>query len=195
MKPRQLSRGRQLINYMVVSVASLSTVVSCAHYQSRVGGFRGPGEGYSSQGRGALSHASRQHGDFVLSWPVENPQISQEYRPRKNRNHQGIDLRGPKGTKILAAHEGRVIFAGTGFRGYGKMVMIEHGSKWASLYAHLNHINVKQGDYVRLGDVVGGMGRTGRATGVHLHFELLKEKLPIDPLNHLPDTSRIASQN
>ncbi len=103
-------------------------------------------------------------------------------------------MRGPKNTPIVAAHPGRVIYVGRGFRGYGKMVMIEYNNRWASLYAHLNSFEVKQGQYVRMGDVIGRMGRTGRATGVHLHFELLKNKLPVNPMSYLPDLSRMAKR-
>ena len=142
---------------------------------------------------GSYQVTSRPDSDFELTWPVKNVKISQPYRPRRNKSHQGLDLRGARNTPILAAHPGRVIYVGQGFRGYGKMVMVEYNGKWASLYAHLNQIHVRQGDYVNIGDAIGGMGRTGRATGVHLHFELLKNKLPVDPLNYLPDTSRIAS--
>lgn len=179
----------QSMNKFLVSFLFLS-LSSCAHYQSSIGNYRGPGENHRSPAQ--RHYVSSGSGEFQLAWPVENIQISQNYRPRRNRKHQGVDLRGARGTKILAAHRGRVIYTGNGFRGYGKMVMIEHGSKWASLYAHLNRIDVRQGDYVEMGEVIGRMGRTGRATGVHLHFELLKNKLPIDPLHYLPDASRIA---
>lgn len=101
---------------------------------------------------------------------------------------------GSKGSAILAAHEGRVIYTGSGFTGYGNMVMIEWDSNWATLYAHLNHIDVKEGQWVRQGQVIGGMGRTGRATGVHLHFELIRNKQPVDPLNYLQQSETLAGQ-
>lgn len=161
--------------------------------------YRGPGE-FGQNGhrdgtaaRRAMEHHSvRVSGDFNLAWPVDRPQLSQEFRPRKNRKHQGIDLRGSRGTAIRAAHEGRVIFAGKGFRGYGKMVIVEFSPQWATLYAHLDRIHVREGQNIQLGDTVGAMGRTGRATGVHLHFELMRDKLPVDPINYLPDLSRVA---
>lgn len=86
---------------------------------------------------------------------------------------------------ILAAHEGVVVYAGNSFRGYGNMVLLEYNHQWATLYAHLDRIMVREGQKLRVGDKLGTMGRTGRATGVHLHFELIKNKQPIDPLLHL----------
>jgi murein DD-endopeptidase MepM/ murein hydrolase activator NlpD len=86
----------------------------------------------------------------------------------------------------LAAHDGVVIYAGRDFRGFGKMVLIEGAYGWASIYAHFSKINVKTGEKVHQGQILGGMGRTGRATGVHLHFELRKKKGPVDPLLYLP---------
>lgn len=171
------------------------SLFGCASYQSHLGAFRGPGS-YLGPSLSQPSQAARHYGPFELAWPVQSVQISQPYRPRSNRHHQGLDLRGARGTPILAAHRGRVIYVGRGFRGYGKMVMVEYNSQWASLYAHLNRISVREGDFVEIGDVVGNMGRTGRATGVHLHFELIKNKLPVDPLAYLPDpdSSRVAGR-
>lgn len=124
-----------------------------------------------------------------FDWPVDEARLTQEYRPqkkRKKRAHWGIDLAARKGTEIYASHEGRVIYAGKAFRGYGKMVLIESGSGFASLYAHLSKIDVRQGEKVRLGDLIAEMGNTGRATGTHLHFEIRKNRKPVNPLDWLP---------
>lgn len=182
----------------VLSASSLTLltffIIGCGHYRSSIGHYRGPGSVMpASHWQSGYSH---RYGDFALMWPVEKVDISQPYRPPRNRRHQGVDIRGKRGTPIYAAHSGRVIYTGQGFRGYGKMVMIEHGPEWASLYAHLNRIDVSEGDLVRMGEPIGRMGRTGRATGVHLHFELMKNKLPVDPLQYLPqlDSSRLAGK-
>ncbi|MAV92411.1 MAG: hypothetical protein CL676_13415 [Bdellovibrionaceae bacterium] len=180
--------------FLILFIGLFSSV-GCAHYQSGIGSFRGPGEmSRSPSSSNSVYYSPRNIGDFSLTWPVEDVSISQPFKPRRNRSHQGLDLRGPKNTPIVAAHPGRVIYVGRGFRGYGKMVMIEYNNRWASLYAHLNSFEVKQGQYVRMGDVIGRMGRTGRATGVHLHFELLKNKLPVNPMSYLPDLSRMAKR-
>lgn len=119
-------------------------------------------------------------------WPVKKINISRGFKPKKNgRKHYGLDLTGRKNTPILASHPGLVIYSGSGYTGYGKVVILEYNKKWATLYAHLNKFNVKEGQYINAGDQVGGMGSTGRSTGVHLHFEIMKDKLPRDPLNYL----------
>lgn len=126
-----------------------------------------------------------KEGPFVIEWPVESPRLTQKFRPPNNVDHQGIDLGGKRNTPILAAHDGIVVYAGRGFKGYGKMILIEYNEMWATIYAHLNGFKVKTGDWVKREQLIGLMGRTGRASGVHLHFELLKDKQPVDPLSLL----------
>jgi murein DD-endopeptidase MepM/ murein hydrolase activator NlpD len=126
-----------------------------------------------------------KHQNF-FDWPVDEARMTRGYLPNRRRPHLGVDLAAPKGTKILAAHDGVVIYTGRDFKGYGKMVMIEGAQGWATLYAHFSSIEVKEGQVVKQGDPIGGMGRTGRATGVHLHFEIRKTRGPVDPLLYLP---------
>lgn len=127
-----------------------------------------------------------QYRKNFIDWPVDSARMTRGYLPFKKKPHLGIDLAAPKGTAILAAHDGVVIYAGRDFRGFGKMVLIEGAYGWASIYAHFSKISVKTGEKVHQGQILGGMGRTGRATGVHLHFELRKKKGPVDPLLYLP---------
>jgi len=129
-----------------------------------------------------------------FDWPVDDARMTRGYLPNRKKPHLGLDLAAPKNTKIYAAHEGVVIYAGRDFRGFGKMVIVEGAKGWATLYAHFNTIKVKEGQRVSQGQVVGLMGRTGRATGVHLHFEIRKSKGPVDPLLYLPGGSRMALQ-
>ncbi|UOF02005.1 M23 family metallopeptidase [Bdellovibrio reynosensis] len=124
--------------------------------------------------------------EMTFDWPVDSARMTRGFLPHKKRPHLGIDLAAPKGTPILASQTGTVIYAGREFRGYGKMVLIESGDGWATLYAHFDKILVVEGQKVRQGEVIGAMGRTGRATGVHLHFEVRKDRGPIDPLPLLP---------
>lgn len=130
---------------------------------------------------------------FEIDWPVDQARLSQKFRPhgkrkgrRSKRRHQGIDLSAARGTPIYAAHKGRVVYVGNGFRGYGNMVLLEFNKTWATLYAHLDKIYVQTGQSVSRGELLGTMGRTGRSTGVHLHFEVIKDLTPIDPLEVLP---------
>lgn len=129
-----------------------------------------------------------------FDWPVDEARLTRGFLPHKRgRPHLGIDLAASKGTPIFASHNGVVIYAGRDFRGYGKMVMIESSNGFATLYAHFSKIVVKQGTRVRIGDTIGLMGRTGRATGTHLHFEVRTDRGPVDPLQYLPNGSSVAS--
>lgn len=96
---------------------------------------------------------------------------------------------GKTGTSIYAAESGVVIHSGW-IRGFGQAVIIKHKYDWSTLYGHLSKVNVKKGQYVRQGYYIGGMGRTGRATGVHLHFEIRKGADPLDPILFLPPLRR-----
>lgn len=131
---------------------------------------------------------------FYFDWPVDDARMTRGFLPKKRRPHWGLDLAAPKGTPIFSAHKGTVIYAGKEFHGYGKMVLVESGHGWATLYAHLDKIMVSEGQSISQGDVVGAMGRTGRATGVHLHFEIRKDLGPVDPLPLLPDGEKIAQR-
>ncbi|MCB0407167.1 MAG: M23 family metallopeptidase [Bdellovibrionales bacterium] len=158
----------------------------CGHLEMST--YHNQSNGYVTQKR---SPSGFIQGPFQLHWPVDNVRLTQKFRPKKRRPHQGIDLGGQRHTPIFAAHEGYVIYAGSGFKGYGRMIIVQYDNQWASLYAHLQKIQVKEGDYVSTRQQIGTMGRTGRATGVHLHFELMEDQIPIDPLPYLEKDHRI----
>ena len=99
--------------------------------------------------------------------------------------HAGIDIAADYGTPIVATAPGKVIYAGYR-RGYGYMVVIYHGYGYATVYAHMSGIDVKQGDLVDRGRVIGFVGATGKATGPHLHYEVLKYGVRQDPTIYLP---------
>lgn len=129
----------------------------------------------------------------LFDWPVDDARMTRGFLPQKRRPHLGIDLAAKRGTPILAAQGGMVIYTGREFRGYGKMVLVESGKGWATLYAHMDSILVQEGQKISQGQVLGAMGRTGHATGVHLHFEIRKDKGPIDPLPLLPNGHKVAT--
>lgn len=108
------------------------------------------------------------------------------YHPiyREYRRHTGIDIGLPIGSLIYAADGGRVIFTGNK-AGYGITIMIDHGENITTLYAHLSKIYVKVGDLVFKGEKIGASGNTGITTGPHLHFEVRKNGVPIDPKTKL----------
>jgi murein DD-endopeptidase MepM/ murein hydrolase activator NlpD len=94
--------------------------------------------------------------------------------------HGGIDLAAPKNTPVYSVKAGVVIHSGF-VRGYGNYVIVKHEDGYKSAYAHLNSIKVKKGNLVNEGVVIGSVGKTGTATGYHLHFELIKSNKKIDP--------------
>ena len=143
----------------------------------------------ANQPRGTASDANPTIDNGFFDWPVDRARMTRGFLPNKRRPHLGIDLAAPRGTPILASRAGTVIYAGREFKGYGKMIMIESGDGWATLYAHFDKILVSEGQKVRQGEVVGQMGNTGRSTGVHLHFEIRKNRGPVDPLPLLPKLS------
>ncbi len=126
-----------------------------------------------------------RHRPFTIQMPVKRLKINQRFYITRRHEHLGVDLGGRRGDPIYAATSGTVVYAGSGFHGYGKMILIAYNKKWATLYAHMSRLRVRTGRHVRAGQRIGDMGRTGFATGVHLHFELLLNKLPINPLPYL----------
>jgi len=98
--------------------------------------------------------------------------------------HKGLDFAGPSGSKITAVAAGLVTFAGER-AGFGEMVEINHGNGLATRYCHNEKILVKQGEMIRKGQEVALMGSTGRSTGPHLHFEVLKNGTQVDPLRFI----------
>lgn len=110
-------------------------------------------------------------GTLTFIWPSTERYLSgYDYSPETN--HFGIDIAGKLGNPIFAADHGVVVYAGWNDYGYGEMIVIDHGSGWQTLYAHLSQVNVSCGQEVYQGDVIGLMGSTGKSTGPHLHFEM-----------------------
>ncbi len=120
-----------------------------------------------------------------LMWPLKKIDISSRFGVRSNGKHDGVDLRAPKGTPIYAAQSGVVIFSGVGPSGYGNMVIIKHDSQTITVYAHNNRNLVTDREYVKQGAKIATVGRTGRATGYHVHFELRINRKPVDPVKYL----------
>lgn len=96
--------------------------------------------------------------------------------------HHGIDLAGPYGLDIHVTGDGTVIGAQTSRYGYGKEVLVDHGFGYVTRYAHLQEILVKPGQELKRGQIVGTMGSTGRSTGPHLHYEVIKNGRPDNPM-------------
>jgi murein DD-endopeptidase MepM/ murein hydrolase activator NlpD len=95
--------------------------------------------------------------------------------------HWGMDFTAPEGTEIFAAGDGVVITAENVFNGYGQHVVIKHGYGYETLYAHMSKINVRVGQKVKRGEVIGWVGNTGTSVGAHLHYEVSKDGQKMNP--------------
>lgn len=98
--------------------------------------------------------------------------------------HRGLDFAGAPGTPIHATGDGIVIRASYSFDGYGNQVVIDHGFGYKTRYAHLQSINVTEGQKVKRTEVIGLMGSSGRSTGPHLHYEVLLRNTSVNPINY-----------
>ncbi len=102
---------------------------------------------------------------------------------KTRKKHYGMDFSAPTGTSIYATGPGKVIRADAASSGFGKHVRIDHGFGYISLYAHMSKYNVRKGQRVKRGDLIGFVGSTGRSEGPHLHYEIHKGKERINPIN------------
>ena len=135
--------------------------------------------------------------------PVHFSRISSRFNPNRlhpvlgtNRPHRGVDYAAPTGTPIMATGNGRVESIGNQ-GGYGLTVVLSHGEKYTTLYAHMSRFKsgLKRGDRVRQGDVIGYVGMTGLATGPHLHYEFRVNGVHRDPLTvELPQAEPISDK-
>ncbi|OFX83846.1 MAG: hypothetical protein A2W99_02810 [Bacteroidetes bacterium GWF2_33_16] len=98
--------------------------------------------------------------------------------------HHGMDFTGPEGADVFATGDGIVIEAGYSFYGYGNRITIDHGFGYRTVYAHLQKIDIVEGQKVSRGDLIGKLGNTGRSTGTHLHYEVRLNDKPVDPINY-----------
>lgn len=120
-------------------------------------------------------------GNFI--YPV-NARISSGYGNRSDGVHKGIDLATAAGTPIKASDGGTVIYSGW-YGDYGNLVKIDHGNGFVTLYGHNSSNNVVVGQKVAQGEVIAYVGSTGYSTGNHVHFEIVKDGLPQNPINYL----------
>lgn len=100
----------------------------------------------------------------------------------------GIDIAGRRGQPVVAARDGRVVYTGSGLVGYGRLVIIKHGERLLTAYAHNDRVLVKEGQTVRAGQKIAEMGSTG-AERVKLHFEVRRDGKPLNPMKYLPRRS------
>lgn len=118
--------------------------------------------------------------DLDWGWPASGPLISGEGGPNK-----GIDIAGKLGEPVYAAAPGKVVYSGSGLRGYGKLIIIKHNKTYLSAYAHNSQLLVKEGATVNKGQKIAEIGDSS-ADRVKLHFEIRRLGKPVDPLKYLP---------
>lgn len=200
-----LHLGRSLICNLalgfILVIASGCSTIKTQHFSNPALQFAPfpeeiiPAEEVSEIESSPLGFFTPLHFKESFDWPVDQARLTRGFLPNaRPRPHLGLDLADRKGTPVLATNDGYVIYAGSGFRGYGRFIIIEHEGEWASFYGHLDKILIKQGTFIHKGDLIGQMGRTGRATGTHLHFELRHDRKAIDPIAFLPQETH-ASNN
>ncbi len=125
----------------------------------------------------------------MFDWPV-NGKVTSNFGTRihpmfkTKSSHSGIDIAAPSGTPVKAAASGEVLYVGW-MRGYGQVVILDHGRNYSTVYAHLSSTAVSDGQVVKSGHVIGRVGKTGNATGFHLHFEVRIDGKVRNPLDYL----------
>ncbi len=145
-----------------------------------------PAEPVRAQEPSPATKVADQGKPAPLRWPVAAPRVTSRFGTRWGRPHEGIDMMAPIGTPVLAAAEGNVIYAGDQVRGYGNMVVLKHGDGLVTVYAHNSRLLVRAGDSVTVGQEIARVGDTGRSTAPHLHFEVRRRDVPVDPIPFLP---------
>jgi lipoprotein NlpD len=120
-------------------------------------------------------------GGGTWSWPADGTVLNRY----SESDSKGVDISGARGAAVRAAAGGRVVYQGSGLRGYGQLIIVKHSDEFLSAYAHNDRIYVKEGDVVKRGQKIADMGSTG-TDRVKLHFEIRRQGVPIDPLKYLP---------
>ncbi len=120
-----------------------------------------------------------------LMWPIKGGVLTSRFGTRNGKNHHGIDIGARRGTPILASSSGTVKFSGWGPTGYGLMIIIKHPGNLTTVYAHNSRNLVKKGNKVKRGQMIARVGKTGRASGPHVHFDVLNDTHAKKPLLYL----------
>lgn len=122
----------------------------------------------------------------LFKWPLKGIITSKFGYRKKGQRHDGIDIAAKKGTPIYAAKSGKVIYSDNRLRHYGNTVILKHAGSWFTVYAHNKKNIAKVGDWVTQGKKIAEVGKTGRVTGPHLHFEIRKKEIAVNPFLYLP---------
>ena len=121
-----------------------------------------------------------------FAWPLNGPILARFGALAPGKVSDGINIAAAAGTPIRATADGVVAYAGDQISVYGGLILINHGGGWVSAYGHAARIDVQRGQAVRTGDVIGRAGATGQVQTSQLHFQLRKNRIPVDPMKQLP---------
>ena len=119
-------------------------------------------------------------------WPLSAGIVSSEFGRRRHKAHEGLDIAADEGEPVYASAAGKVLYADSRMRGYGNVVIIRHDGMMTTLYAHNQKLKVGLGDTVEQGQVIALLGSTGHSTGPHVHFEMRRTNVAVDPRGVLP---------
>ncbi|MBU7588951.1 peptidoglycan DD-metalloendopeptidase family protein [Sphingopyxis terrae] len=121
-----------------------------------------------------------------FQWPLQGKLIARFGPLAPGKVNDGINIAAARGTPIHAAAAGVVAYAGDQIAVYGGLILIDHGGGWMSAYGHAAKIDVQRGQAVKAGEVIGLAGATGQVQSPQLHFQLRKNRIPVDPMKQLP---------
>lgn len=186
--PRSLSVGQELSIPKTPSERVTAATSVKASDNKRPDASSRPRSTQRSKGTATARRPPREavvmpKGAGVLSWPLRGV-LYARFGKKGREQHDGIDLAAPSGTPVKTARAGKVLYAGEQ-KGYGLIVIIDHGNDLITLYAHNRDLRVKTGQRVRDGQVVATVGESGRTSGPHLHFEVRQRGIAVDPLKFL----------
>ncbi|MEC3949060.1 M23 family metallopeptidase [Sphingobium sp. HWE2-09] len=131
-----------------------------------------------------IAQPTRLTGSFA--WPIKGVILSRFGPGESGAKNNGIDISAPAGTPIRAAADGVVAYAGDKVAVFGGLVLLNHGSSWVSAYGHASRVDVVRGQKVTKGQIIGLVGDTGYASKPKLHFELRRDRVPVNPIGQLP---------
>lgn len=173
-----------------VSAKNGPSKVPASRAPSRAPSSRAPSYNAKREVQKVVTKVKQYFGSQSLKWrwPTWGRRISQTFSS-KDPTRQGLDITGKLGSAVMVAAPGKVVYAGSGLAGYGRLIIVKHNEKYLSAYAFNKKLLVKEGDVVKAGQKIAKMGsvstngKTGRAK---LHFEIRRNGKPVDPLRYLP---------
>ncbi|NNL56143.1 MAG: peptidoglycan DD-metalloendopeptidase family protein [Pseudomonadales bacterium] len=141
----------------------------------------------AAQQRSAPTLVAKQPVAGAWQWPAQG-RLLKRFSAAARTQHKGLDIGGVTGQRVVAAQNGTVVYAGDGLAAYGNLLIVKHADNYLSAYAHNSRLLVREGERVSAGQIVAEMGRSGTSHD-HLHFEIRKRGVPVNPLAILPKAS------